>query len=804
MFTNFIKVSIRNLFKHKFYGSINIAGLTIGIASTIFILLYVQDELSFDKQFAGYERIYRVNLIGRIQNEDLKMSVSCAPMAAALVADYPEVEHSTRVNALVGEPLIRYKENSLIEKNYMMADSTFFDLFKWPLIQGNASTALNRKNTVVLSERIAKKYFGNEDPVGKMIEIGDARDKFEVTGIMKNWPANSHLNPEIISSFLTDDYSRNQNWISNNIYTYVLLREGTTQLQFESKLRGLIQKYVGPQMEKIIGADLKSFEKAGNKWGYSLIPLTDIHLHSIYTGELKPTGNYSSIYIFSIVAILIILIACINFMNMSTAKSSLRAKEVALRKILGSLRGNIMVQFIIESIFLAIISLFLALLLVEVLMPLFNQIAGKEISLILTNPLTYVIFLGIGLVVGLLAGSYPAFFLSSFEPVRIFRGEIVKGRSRLTLRGILVIVQLTVTIGLFISTIVIARQIKYVQLKKLGFEKDNVLVIQRTPSLGTNAGVFKQELLKIPEIKTASFISALPGQLYGTEAYTLEGLGPAGTRAYRNMSADEDFQQTLKLEMVAGRWFSKDMPTDTNSIVVNEALVKAAGLKDPVGKSLQRMLGPQDWITQRIVGVVKDFHTESLHKSITPLVIWFSVYHNSLAVRINSGNPLNVIEKIRTLWEKFQPAQPMNYTFFSDDWLTLYKNEQRSKSLFTIFSILSILIAALGLLGIAAFIAEKRTKEIGIRKVLGASIPSVLRLMTREIYVYTGIATVLSWIISYYFMREWLNNFYYRVNLSAWTFIFSSALALLIAIITVGSISFFAAKSDPIKSIRYE
>ena len=804
MIKNFFKVSLRNIFRHKFYSFINIAGLTIGMASAIFIILYVQDELGYDKQFRNADRIYRVNLIGRFQNEDMRVAVTCAPMAAALTADYPEVESATRVNGLVGEPLIKYKENSFIEKNYMEADSNFFQLFSWPLIQGNAATALNRKNTVVISERAARKYFGKDDPLGKMLEIGDNRDKFEVTGIMKDWPANSHLSPDVISSFVTDNYSNNPIWISNNIFTYVLLKKGAKPQDLESKFPGMIKKYVGPQMEKIIGANLENFTKAGNKWGYTLLGLPDIHLHSTFTAEVKPTGSYSSIYIFSIVALLIILVACINFMNLSTAKSSIRSKEVALRKILGSMRIRIIVQFLLESMFLAIISLFLALLLVELLMPFFNQLSGKDIHVPLNRPLVYFLLLGLGILVGLFAGSYPAFFLSSFEPLRIFKGETVRGRSRLNIRGVLVIFQLTVTIGLFISTLVITSQMKYVQSTRLGFNKDNVVVLERASSLGQNTTAFKQELLKIPGVKTVSYTSNMPGQLFGSEAYTLEGLGAAGTRAFMNMSADEDYQQVMGLEMAAGRWFSKDMPTDTNSIVVNEALVKAAGMKDPIGKSLLRVIGEQKYLTMRIVGVVKDFHNESLHKQISPLVIWYPAYPASLAVRLSQGNPMDVLMQIRKTWDKFLPDQPLNYSFLDENWLSLYKNEKRSQSLFVIFSLLSIFIAALGLLGIAAFLAEKRTKEIGIRKVLGASVPSILSLMTREIWMFTALATVISWSVSYYFMREWLNNFYYRVDLSAFVFITASMLALIIALVTVGLISYSAARSNPAKAIRYE
>jgi putative ABC transport system permease protein len=803
MFKNFIKVSVRNLMRHRFNSFINIAGLTIGLTSVIFILLYVQDEWGYDKQFVHSDRIYRTNLIARFQNQDFKLAVTSAPMAAILASDFPEVELCTRVN-FYGGPIVRYKENSFIEQNFFQADSSFFELFSWPLIQGNPANALSRKNTIVISEKMAKKYFGLENPVGKILEIGDEKNKYEVTGIMVNWPANSHLNPDFISSFVTNDYSRNQLWISNNIFTYVKLKENRTGKDMEAKFPGMIEKYVGPQMEQFMGVNPKQVQNSGSKWGYSMIAISDIHLRSDYTAEVRPTGSESSIYIFTIVAILIIIIACINFMNLSTARSSIRAREVALRKILGSQRGKLMIQFLFESLFLALISLIISLFLVELLTPLFNRLSGKELYLPLGNPMSLLGLIALGLTVGLLAGSYPAFFLSSFQPARIFRGEAVTGKSGFSLRGVLVILQLTVTIALFVSTMIISAQMRYVQTRKLGFEKENVLMIDRAGVLGKNASSFKQEILKIFEIKTASFASNVPGQLFGMEPYNLEGLGPDGVRPYQNMSADEDYQKALNLEMASGRWFSKDMPSDTNSCVVNEALVKATGMKDPLTSSLLRSTGEKQWLRQKIVGVVKNFNSQSLRQNISPMVIWFPANQNEMVIRLNKGNPINSVNKIKQVWDRLVPDQPFTYSFLDDSWLALYKNEQRAKTLFTIFSLLSIFIASLGLLGIAVFMAEKRTKEIGIRKVLGANIPSILRIMTKEIYLFTFIATIVAWIISFYFMKSWLNNFYYRIDLSVWTFIFSSAFALVIAIITVGSVSYFAARSNPIKSIRYE
>ena len=651
---------------------------------------------------------------------------------------------------------------------------------------------------------MAKKYFANENPVGKILEIGDEKSKYEVTGIMANWPSNSHLKPDFIASFVTNDYSRNQLWISNNIYTYVKLKANRNAKDLEGKFPAMVEKYVGPQMAQFMGVELKQAQKVGSKWGYTLIPIRDIHLRSSYNAEVRPTGSEGSVYIFTIIAILIIIVACINFMNLSTANSSIRAREVALRKILGSRRGKLMLEFLFESIMLALISLIIALFLVELLTPYFNQISGKDVHFPYSNPMTIIGLLTLGLAVGLLAGSYPAFFLSSFEPVRIFRGELVKGKSGFTLRGLLVILQLTVTIALFISTLVISSQMHYVMNKNLGFEKENVLIIERALCLGNNAASFKQELLKMPEIKAASFSSNTPGQLFGMEAYNLEGFGPDGVRAYKNMSADEDYKSVLNLELASGRWFSKEMPSDTNGCIVNEALVKAADIKDPTSSFLLRGTGEKQWLKQKIIGVVKDFHNESLHQNIAPFVIWFPANPRLMVLRLNRGNPMVAVKKIKQVWDRVMPDQPFIYSFLDENWLALYRNEQRAKTLFSFFSLLSIFIASLGLLGIAVFMAVKKTKEIGIRKVLGANIPSILRIMTKEIYLFTLIASIVSWIIGFYFMKAWLSNFYYRVDLSIWTFIFSSVLALLIALLAVGSISFFAAKSNPIKSIRYE
>lgn len=656
----------------------------------------------------------------------------------------------------------------------------------------------------MLSEKMVKKYFGSEDPIGKLLEIGNNHDKYEITGIMPDWPANSHLNPDFIASFVTNDYSRDQFWIKNNIYTYVRLKENKTSAELQDKFPTMIKKYVGPQMEQFMGVSLEKALISGARWGYTLIPLKDIHLKSDYAAEVRPTGSKSSIYIFTIVAILILLIACINFMNLSTAKSSERSKEVGLRKVLGSQKRQLMGQFIFESVFLALLSLLLSLFLVELLLPFFNQVAGKELHLSYGNSFTLPALLFLGVIVGLMAGSYPAFYLSSMKPLMIFNKDKARSNSKFSLRSVLVILQLTVTISLFISTMVISRQMSFVQNKNLGFDKENVLVVERAGSLGNSAASFKQDLKKMPEIKSISFASSIPGDLLGSEAYNVEGMGPDGVRAYKNMSADDEYQNTLKLEMATGRWFSPDMPTDTNCCIVNEALIKATGIKDPLNSGLLRATGEKIWLKQRIVGVVKDFNSESLHNKIEPLVIWYPAYSNLVLIRLNSGNPMETVNKIKQVWSKIIPDQPFSYSFLDSKWLDLYNNEERARSIFTIFSVLSIFIAALGLLGIAVFTAEKRTKEIGIRKVLGANIPSIIRIMTKEIYVFAIIATVFSWIIAYYFMNDWLNHFYFRVGLSAWTFILSSLLALVIALVTVGSISFLAARINPVKSIRYE
>ncbi|MCK5135128.1 MAG: ABC transporter permease [Bacteroidales bacterium] len=806
MIKNHLIIAWRNAWRNKGYSLINILGLAIGIASSIIILLFVLDELSFDRHNEHFEDIYRICICGKIQGNEMEAALSNAPMGATLKSDFPEVTESTRLFTFDGDPIVRYEDRVFIEENFYYADSTFFNVFTAPAVQGDPQKMLNRPNTVVLTGEIARKYFGNEDPIGKMLKVGQREEIFEVTGVVNEFPENSHFRFNMLGSLTTMAIAEETRWLGNNNYTYILIQDGFDPDVLEAKFPPLLEKHMGPQLEEILGMTMEEFFSGGNQYGYFLVPLKDIHLKSDLQFEINPGGSMTSVVIFSIIAIFLIIIASINFMNLATASAAKRATEVGIRKVAGAGKRRLIWQFLTESFLITLFALILATVLVELFLPAFNNLAGKDLRLVILGyPYMLTGLLIIGLFVGFVSGSYPAFFLSSFKPVDVLKSGAMRGIRGSYLRSILVTIQFVITIVLFISTFVVNRQMNYIQKKDLGFDKRNLVVIDRTYVLYDKVESFRQELLKNPAILQVSGSSAVPGGLIGDNAYLPEGAGTDETHAINNLWADWHFNETYGLEVVEGRWFNEDNPTDSFALILNEAAVRALGFDDPLNKRLITAIGDDSRVPNSIIGVIKDFNFQSLHQEIRPLVIRFngSVPYQ-LSVRISGNQTGKTLTYIEETWNSFIEQQPVHMTFLEEDLAALYNNDEKTATVFSIFSVLAIFIASLGLLGLASFSAAQRTKEVGIRKAMGASISSVLVTLSSEFAWLILFATLVAWPLGYFFMKDWLQDYPERISLEPMVFVISTTLAFLIASVTVVLRVYQAASSNPAQSLRYE
>ena len=805
MLKNYFKIAIRNLLKFKAYSFINIMGLAIGITGCTLILLYIRDELNYDKYNKKADQIYRVHTKGVLGNNILDIAVSPAPMAGALLRDFPEVVQATRFQPSQNM-LIRYGDKVFIENRFLWADSTIFDVFTIPLIKGDPKKALTEPHTVVLTESTAKKYFGDEDPIGKILSFEDGTP-YTVTGVAEDCPVNSHFHYDILASMCTLEYSRSEFWIRNNFYTYIVLKKGFPAEQFQAKMPEVVKKYAGPQFLSALGLSYDDLRKRGNSYEFFIQPLTGIHLNSHLQYEIEPTGDITYIYIFSVIAIFILLIACINFMNLSTARSATRAREVGIRKVLGSNKKQIIKQFIAESILLAFIASVISVALVELLLPYFNQLAGKQLETAYFSSWTAIPALLLTvIIVGFIAGSYPAFFLSSFKPIEVLKGKILSANQNSFLRSGLVVFQFAISIVLFIGTFVVYNQLMYVQNTKLGFNKDQVLIINRAWALEKEKETFENELKNNPGIIDAAGSGNIPGRTFGQTVFKPENAPEDHQYPLSIWQTDEDYASTMDLKMAEGRYFSKENPSDTTAVVLNETALKFLGMKDPIGKRLVlagRTPDENQFFT--IIGVVKDFHYQSLHEKIRPLVIFCQPHeHPFVNVRIRPQNVSKTIAFIKSEWKKFVPDKPFEFFFLNEEFSKLYKAEQRTGEIFTVFSVLAIFIASLGLFGLAAFTAERRSKEIGIRKTLGASVPGIVYLLSKEFTRWVLLANVIAWPVAYFIMSKWLEDFAYRIEMGWWMFLFSGSIALVIALVTVSFHAIKTAMLNPVKSLRYE
>ena len=812
MLKNYFKIAWRNLLKNKTFSVINIAGLASGIACFILIALYVANELSYDRYNEKANRIYRVNSDLRFGGNDLHLAVTSDPMGATLKKDYPQVEEYVRFYNSDGYRMVKKGNEYIHEDNVCHADSTLFDVFTLPLIAGDPKKALTEPKTVVITESIAKKYFGTTEVIGKNIETDEKKSTlYKITAVIKDIPGNSHFKFDFIFSMHNVDYQFG-NYLSNNFQTYILLKPGTNYKAFEKNFKQVIDKYILPQAKQYMNiGSMDEFAKAGNKLEYSLMPLTAIHLYSDRFPELGVNGNIQYVYIFSAVALFVLLLACINFMNLSTARSSGRAKEVGIRKVLGTERKSLVKQFLTESTLTAFISTTIAIVIVWLCLSWFNNLSGKQLVITEIFQPKYLFFLlALPVVVGLLAGGYPAFYLSSFKPIAVLKGKINAGFKKSMLRNVLVVFQFATSIVLIVGTIVVYRQLNYIQTKKLGFNKEQVLIINGTGGLGNNNEAFKNEVSKLSGVTASAYAGFLPIANSNRNDNTYSTSPVMDSKNGFNMQtwmADYDYMNVMGMELVKGRNFSKDFGTDTSALIINESLAKLLGFDDPVGKKLytyfQDQMGNR-LVTYNIIAVVKNFHFESLRQNIGPLCFRLGKPDWVTAFKVNTGDIQGLVKNVESKWKSFSPAMPFSYQFLDEAFDNMYKVEQRTGKLGLSLAIIAILIACLGLFGLATYMAEQRIKEIGVRKVLGASVGNITTMLSKDFVKLVLIATVIAVPVAWWAMHKWLQDFAYRVDISWWVFAVAGIIALLIAVLTVSSQAIKAAVSNPVKSLRTE
>ncbi len=812
MFKNYIIVALRNLWRHRGYSLINIFGLAIGLASSIFILLYVVNELTYDRFHKKSDQIYRVWIKGSMPATEMRHAQTSPPMAEALLNDYPEVEQVVRLNQSGGW-MVRSGERMFheTEKEFIFADSTFFDVFSFRLIKGDPGTCLSDPRSIVLTEEYATKYFGDEDPIGKTLKIEQDTNLSVITGVMQDFPQNSHFHAKMIGSLNTIGNSRSTNWVNHNFHTYIVLKEGTDPQEFEARMQEMVRKYVGPVITQFLGIDMDEFESAGHSYGYRLQKLTDIHLHSDLQFELEPNGNPMYVYVFLVAAILILVIAGINFMNLATARSTVRAREVGLRKVVGSKRSQLIIQFLTEAVLLSLLSLLVAVILVYLLLPQYNNLIQLRLEFNLFSRGWWVpLLILFAVLVGLAAGSYPAFVLASFRPVAVFSSDRKFGSRKSVLRSLLIVLQFTVTIVILMGTIIVNRQLSFMQDKDPGFRKDKLLVINRSDVLSNRIDAFKEEVKQHPNVISIANATHIPSRQYGENAHWLEGWDRSEIFTLSSCYVSYDYAEVMGLEIVKGRFFDKEMGSDSSSVIINEAAVLALGLEDPLSN---RFVNPgnnggEDRFMP-IIGVVKDFHFESMQKEISPMAIHFMPgnFEGVIVVELGDGDIGEVIDFIGSKWDEFNIEYPFEYTWMDEEFGQLFDKERQTGKILMIFSILSIFLTCLGLLGLISYTTNQRTREIGIRKIMGASVQVVMQLLSREVYNLLGISALIS-IPAYFGARAWLQRFAYHINFQLGVyFLVLAAVTLLVLVLAMATVSYHsyrAATANPAESLKVD
>lgn len=802
MFKNYVKIAIRNIGKQKFFSIINILGLACGIASALFVALYIFDELNYDKFNEKGERIYRMNLHGRLSGQEIYTTNTSPPMYKALVSEIPEVEEAVRVRDM-GEWIFRNETIAFNETDIYTADSNFFSVFSFKMLYGNPETALVEPQSLVISEDLAKKYFTDASAaLDQTLSIGNNKTSYRITGVVENMRADSHLKFNALLSSRSFGFLNNDVWLNNNLWTYYVLSPTGNAEDVDAKLEPIMARNVSPVMQQFVNKTLEEFREEGGIYEYESMPMLDIHLKSEWEDEPEPPGDMAYVYILGGIGLFIVLLACINFMNLTTAKSAGRAKEVGLRKTLGSLRKTLIIQFLAESMIYSILAGILALILVYTLLPSFNTLAGKGLAFTsLQEPLIIGIFTMLIVFVGLMAGSYPAFYLTHFKITEVLKGKLKAGMRSGGVRGVLVTFQFWISIVLIICTAIVYEQLIFVQNKNLGIDKDHIIMIEDVSRLENDRMAFKNDLVSNSFVIAASFANnTFPGTNNNT---IFRYAGNEQDFLMSTYECDFDHLNAMGFEMDEGRFFSRDFPSDSTVVVVNEAAVKEFGFVNPLEQKIVNFNfdEPRE---MDIVGVIKDFNFEDLKINVRPLILVLTNDANQLYLRYSGEQPAQVLDMLTNTWNKYAGGEPLQYSFLDEEYDEAFRAEERLGTVFTIFTIIAIFIASLGLFGLAAFLAEQRTKEIGVRKVMGASLWSVTSLMSKEFVKLVIIAFVLAIYPAYYAMDLWLDDFANRIDIPIWVFFVSGLTALLIAWLTVSYQSLKAARVNPVNSLRYE
>ena len=821
MIRNYILTSFRMLWKQRFYTFINLSGLSIGIAACLTITIFVGSEISYDCYHAKGDRIYRLNTEIKFGDNHFKIANGYPILGELFRQNYPEIETIVRFKSWGKRFVRKVDQSEKTRENVIWADSTFFDVFSIPVVEGDGRSALTRPHTIAISKKMASKYFPDGTALGQTLIIDDD-DVSKITAIYEDIPLNSHFHFDILRSTTEFDEAKSVTLIGGSDFSiYILLREGADGGALEGKFPAFIEKYVGPQIADAVGGDptLKKFKESGNKWEYTLTPITDIHLHSALLGEFEPNGSITYVYLFSAVALFILVIACMNFMNLSTARSANRAREVGIRKALGSQRGQLMKQFLSESFILTLFSILLAVGIAYLFLPTFNDLSGKQLLMPFTQPVFYVLLLSASVFIAFMAGLYPAFYLSAFQPVQVLKANFVRGLKSGGIRSTLVVFQFVVSIFLIIATITIQQQLDFIQSTRLGFEKDQLVTVQEARLLGDNIQAFKQEVQRNSIFSSGTISGYLPvaNSWRGGDTFWKGEARPGDTEIEKmvNMQVwdvDLDYLKTLGMNIKQGRGFSPEFPSDSTAVILNETAVRRFKIEgDPLGLKLSHFGGtrpdgspdPDKKETFRVIGVVEDFHYESLRDNIGPVALFLRKSNGRVTFRFDAAHTAEVIPILEAQWKKFSSGA-FQYTFLDDDFANMYATEQKLGKIFTLFASLAILIACLGLFALTAFTAEQRTKEIGIRKALGATVNNIILLLSIDFGRLIIVAFVLAVPIAWYAVDQWLKTYAYKMDIGPSVFALAGGITLVIAMATMSYQSAKAARSNPVDSLRSE